>query len=137
VTNLGLDAFYWCFDISSVYFEGNAPASSNAFYAVPATAYYLPGSTGWDVFNTNSGISAVAWQPQIMTGDGSFGLVSNQFGFNVSWASNQKVAVDFCTNLANPLWQPLQTNTLSGGSAHFSDLQWTNSPGRFYRLRSP
>jgi hypothetical protein len=39
--------------------------------------------------------------------------------------------------LANPVWSPLQTNTLTGGSCYFSDSQWTNYPGRFYRLRSP
>jgi hypothetical protein len=41
------------------------------------------------------------------------------------------------TNLANPTWYPLQTNTLTGGSFYFSDPQWTNYPGRFYRIRSP
>ena len=29
------------------------------------------------------------------------------------------------------------TNTLTGGTAYFGDPQWTNYPGRFYRLRSP
>jgi hypothetical protein len=137
VTNIGLDAFYWCFGLSAVYFEGNAPASSNAFYAVPATAYYLPGTTGWDVFATNSGIATAPWQPQIQSNDGSFGVLSNQFGFNVTWASGQTVVVDTCTNLANPVWQPFQTNVLAGGSAYFGDPQWTNWPGRFYRVRSP
>ena len=40
-------------------------------------------------------------------------------------------------NLTNPIWSPVGTNTLNGGSSYFSDLQWTNYPGRFYRLRSP
>jgi hypothetical protein len=31
----------------------------------------------------------------------------------------------------------VQTNTLTGGSAYFSDPQWMNYPGRFYRIRSP
>jgi hypothetical protein len=47
------------------------------------------------------------------------------------------VVVEACTNLANPTWYPLATNTLSGGSAYFSDPQWTDYPTRFYRLRSP
>jgi hypothetical protein len=40
-------------------------------------------------------------------------------------------------SLANPTWIPLSTNTLSSGSAYFSDPQWTNYPRRFYRLRWP
>jgi hypothetical protein len=38
--------------------------------------------------------------------------------------------------------QALSTNTLNtfvgtNGTSYFSDPQWTNYPGRFYRLRSP
>ena len=39
-------------------------------------------------------------------------------------------------SLANPVWSPLETNTLSNGSHYFSDPQWTNYPVRFYRLHS-
>ena len=34
------------------------------------------------------------------------------------------------------IWSPLQTNTLAADSFHFSDPDWTNHPGRFYRVRS-
>jgi hypothetical protein len=51
--------------------------------------------------------------------------------------NGQTVIVDACTNLSNPVWQPVQTNTFTTGSAYFSDPQWTNYPNRFYRLRSP
>jgi hypothetical protein len=63
-------------------------------------------------------------------------MQTNQFGFNINWATGQTVAVEACTNLANPAWQPVQTNTLMTGTAYFSDPQWTNYPNRFYRLRS-
>jgi hypothetical protein len=43
--------------------------------------------------------------------------------------------VEASTNLHD--WQPVQTNTLIGGLTAFIDPQWTNYPGRFYRLRSP
>jgi len=33
--------------------------------------------------------------------------------------------------------QPVQTNILTRDSSYFSDPQWTNYPGLFYRLRSP
>src|ERR1035437_8096198 len=64
-----------------------------------------------------------------------FGLPT--FGFNITGDSNMVVVVEVCTNLSNPAWQPVQTNTLTGGTSNFSDPQWTNYPGRFYRLRSP
>jgi hypothetical protein len=63
--------------------------------------------------------------------------VTNPFSFNINWANGQTVVVEACTNLANPVWQPVQTNTLEIGTASFSDPQWTNYPNRFYRLRSP
>ena len=75
------------------------------------------------------------WQPQVQTSDGSFGVRNNQFGFTINWASGMTVVVEACTNLANPTWTPMATNTLTSGSAYFSDPQWTNYPSRFYRLR--
>jgi hypothetical protein len=62
-------------------------------------------------------------------------MQTNQFGFNITWASGQIVVVEASTDLIN--WQPVQTNTLTSGSVYFSDPQWTNYPGRFYRLRLP
>ena len=109
------------------------------FYADnDATVYYLPGTTGWTTFDANSGLNpAVLWNPQAQTGDASFGMKHNQFGFNITGSSDLVVVVEACTNLANPVWCPVGTNTLTGGSSYFSDSQGTNYPGRFYRLRSP
>jgi hypothetical protein len=47
------------------------------------------------------------------------------------------VVVEACTDPGNPIWLPVATNTLTGGSSYFSDPQWTHYPGRFYRLQSP
>ena len=69
--------------------------------------------------------------------DARFGGQTNQFSFNINWASGQTVVVEASSNLSNPDWQPVQTNTLTDGTAYFSDPQWTNYPNRFYRLRSP
>jgi hypothetical protein len=79
----------------------------------------------------------VLWTPQVQTSDTSFGVRTNRFGFNINWASDRVVVVEACTNLANPTWNPVGTNTLTGGWCYFSDPDWTNYPGRFYRLRSP
>jgi hypothetical protein len=90
---------------------------------------------GWG--STFDGVPTALWQPQVQTSDDSFGVRTNQFGFNMTWASGQVVVVEAATNLVSPTWLPLQTNTLTAGASYFSDPQWTNYPNRFYRLRSP
>jgi hypothetical protein len=139
VTDIGDDAFYDCANLTGVYFQGNAPSlGANVFdYDNKVTAYYLPGTTGWEDFVSSTGVPTTLWLPQMQTAGINFGEQTNQFSFNISWASGQTVVVEACTNLSNPDWQPVQTNTLTTGSAYFSDPQWTNYPGRFYRLRSP
>jgi hypothetical protein len=72
----------------------------------------------------------------VQTSDASFGVRTNQFGFTINWASGMTVVVEASTSLANPTWYPLDTNTLTSGTAYFSDPQWKNYPSRFYRLRS-
>jgi hypothetical protein len=80
-------------------------------------------------------LSADCHQMQIRSG--SPGVRTNQFGFNISGTSNIVVVVEASTNLANPTWSPVRTNTLTGGSTYFSDPQWTNYASRFYRLYRP
>ena len=83
------------------------------------TVYYLPGTTGWST--TFAGLPAVLWNPLIQTGDASFGVQNNQFGFDITGAANLTVVVEACTNLASPVWTPLQTVTLTNGLFYFSD----------------
>ena len=137
VTSIGYYAFYGCYGLTGAYFQGNAPSpDSDAFDGDNnATVYYLPGTTGWGL--TFDGLPTALWLPQAQTSDGNFGVQANQFGFDITWASGQTVVVEACTNLANTNWCPVATNTLTSGSSYFSDPQWTNYPGRFYRLRAP
>jgi hypothetical protein len=142
VTNIGPFAFVDCYLLTRVVFEGDAPsADASAFLDMtgfsysPATVYYLPGTTGWS--NTLAYVPTSLWLPETQTSDTSFGVNTNGFGFNINWVSGQRVVVEACTNLSHPDWQPVATNTLTGSTAYFSDPQWTNYPGRFYRLRSP
>jgi hypothetical protein len=137
VTYIGSSAFYSCTSLTGVYFRGNAPGLGSAVFsgADQSTVYYLPGSTGWSA--TFSDRPTALWLPQVQTGDASFGMRTNRFGFNIAWASGQTVVVDACTNLANPIWSPLQTNTLTGDTLYFSDPQWTNHPARCYRVGVP
>ena len=62
---------------------------------------------------------------------------TNQFGFTITWADNRVIVVEVNTDLADPVWTPVGTNTLSGGSSYFSDPEWKNNSRRFYRVRAP
>jgi hypothetical protein len=98
----------------------------------------LPGTTGWGDFSANTGLPAAPWylpNPMILNNDPSFGVQTNQFGFTISWATDISVVVEACTNPAHPVWSPVATNTLSSGTSYFSDPEWTNYTGRFYRLK--
>jgi hypothetical protein len=130
-------AFFGCSNLRRVYFEGDAPSfMADTFLpaSVSTTVYYLPGTTGW---GTNyDGVRTAVWQAQIQTADTSFGVKSNQFGFNVNWADGLSVVVEASPSLSHPTWSPLATNTLSGATFYFTDPQWRNYPSRFYRVRS-
>ena len=143
VTGMGYKAFSGCTSLTNVAFMGNAPSlGSNQtgwFYLVNnAVIHYLPGTSGWGP--TFAGLPTLPWalsNPLILNHDSSFGAQTNRFGFTISWATHASVVVEACTNLAHPIWSPVATNALTGGSAYFSDLQRTGSPAQFYRLRSP
>jgi hypothetical protein len=139
VSNLGSYGFDGCTSLTNVYFMGNAPTADSTVFDsdTTATAYYLPGTIGWGEFSTNTGLSTVLWNPEVQMDDGSFGVQNNLFGFNITGTNNYTVVVEACTNLANPVWTPLQTVTLTNGSVYFSDPQWTNYPNRFYGLGLP
>jgi hypothetical protein len=77
------------------------------------------------------------WNPGAQTGDSSFGVRTNQFGFNITGTTNIPIVVEANTNLGGNNWIALKTCTVTNGSIYFSDFQWTNYPGRFYRFRSP
>src|SRR5665213_2177305 len=103
VTNIGYGAFSGCASLTSVYFKGDSPAANGTVFvdyyfdggvSYKATAYILPGTTGWDVFSANTGIPAMPWVPFIQTGDADFGVRTNQFGFNINWVSGQTVVID-------------------------------------------
>jgi hypothetical protein len=137
VTSIADNAFAACNDLRGVYFEGDVPSADSTVFLSDTlvTAYYLPGTTGW---TTTFGGSPTALRlPQVQTTDGFFGVQSNQFGFNISWASNYSVTVQASTSLSSPSWTTLTNVTLTNGLFYFADANWTNSPARYYRLSSP
>jgi hypothetical protein len=147
-------SFYYCSNLASVYFEGDVPDVGSAVFNNSHTIdYFLPGVINSNVpgnptaFRGNpSDVDLEFWSlpyPLILDHSANFGVQSNAFGFIVSWATNNSVVVEACTNLSNPVWQPILTNTIvtdlihnSGGSFQFIDPQWTNLSQRFYRVRS-
>ncbi len=72
--------------------------------------------------------------PSILLNDGSFGVRSNRFGFDVSAGAGQVVVVETSTDLVN--WTDLVTNTVGASPFYFSDPLPPNSPRRFYRTRA-
>jgi BspA type Leucine rich repeat region (6 copies) len=152
VISIGYAAFSGCTSLTRANFQGDAP-SIPAFhfinyYGPPlfdvfsgannATVYYLSGTTNWGaMFGAFDPRPTMLWKPQMQAQNASFAVGSNQFGFDINWSSGQVIVVEACTNLTNPVWYPIQTNTLIGDSSLFSDPQWTNYSGRFYRVRSP
>ena len=55
----------------------------------------------------------------IVQSDSGFGVNANQFGFNINWTSGMVVVVDACTDLANPVWEPIKTNICTGSDYFF------------------
>ena len=119
---------------------GNSTNVTVTFAPVALTAYGGTVTINSDKTSGANTISAsgtgTIWRLAVQYDEG-FGVASNRFGFNLNWTSGRVVVVDACTNRINPVWSPLQTNTLTGTPTYFSDPKWTNLIGRFYRLRAP
>jgi hypothetical protein len=101
------------------------------------TVYYLPGASGWGAFSAGTDLPVVLWNPGIEAGGGSFGVQTNYFGFNITNTANLTVVVEVCTNLASPVWTPVQTVTLTRGSFYFSEPFQADTSSRFYGLVLP
>jgi len=71
--------------------------------------------------------------PVIVTNDGAFGIVSNQFGFSVDGVSGWIVIVERSTDLRQ--WFPFHTNTVGSSRIYFSDPDLWQAQHRFYRVR--
>ena len=74
VTNIGDGAFQYCVSLTNLFFNGNAPTyASDAFDGdTNATAYAVPGTTGWS--STFAGLPVVMapgilWPPQSQTAE--------------------------------------------------------------------
>jgi hypothetical protein len=136
---ISADAFCACQSLASLFVAGDAPILAPAAFAYDtnAIAYYLDSATGWSEFTESSGIPAVLWNAVIQTSDGNFGVRNGQFGFDIMGTINIPIVVESCSNLANPVWVPLQSLTLTNGLFYFSEPFQPDTAGRFYRISSP
>ena len=126
-----------CANLASATFLGNPPAmDSTVFYGDPnAVLYYLPGASGWSTpFN---GVPTLLWNAVVYAGPNSPGIQNQQFGFKVTGTAGLAVVVQGSTNLASPVWLPLQALTLTNGSAYFSEPVNADVPASFFRLSTP
>jgi hypothetical protein len=140
VRYIELMGFGNCPNLKAVYFMGDAPDTDpgsgfGVFSGSEATIYYLPGTSGWGPIFADR--PALLWNPEALTNDGSFGLRTNQFGFNITGTPNIPVSVEAASDQVSPAWLSLQTLTLTNGLVYFTDPECTNYPTRFYRIRSP
>ena len=94
-----------------------------------AQIYYFSGTTGWGT--TYGGLNTVGLHGSPIS---SIGVQPGGFGFTITGTNNQVIVIHACTNLVNPNWLPILTNTLNGTTFNFTDAQWKNHPGRFYRI---
>ncbi|MEI8340367.1 MAG: leucine-rich repeat protein [Verrucomicrobiota bacterium] len=133
LTSLGIWAFSYCPGLASVYFTGNSPGADSSTFSNDSslTLYYLPGTTGWT--NPWKNQPTICWNPRAQ----NFGVHNNEFGFTITGPNNLVVIVDGCSDLVHPVWVPLSTNTLTGGTSAFSDSQSSGYRARFYRFRAP
>ncbi len=115
--------------------EGEEPAgglvrSGSTLYGVT----YLGGITNAETDYGYGTVFGLTVPPQIQVNDGSFGVRTNCFGFNVTGFSNQVAFIEACTNPPTANWLSLQTNLLGDKPLYFRDSAWTNYPRRFYRV---
>jgi autotransporter-associated beta strand protein len=134
VTNITTNAF-WVGDSFKLF---DAASYYGAFAAVTLPA--LGSGLAWNTngLNTNGTLAVTrtglpVFDPLVRLGDGNFRLTfSGSNGQNYELRASTNVALAPVT-----LWDLLGSGTFDGNLATFDDLQATNYPRRFYRIRVP
>lgn len=120
---------------SAVDGNGRNADGADPFPSLILSSGALYGTTHYGGAAGQGTLFSLSIAPQIQVNDGSFGIRTNAFGFNVTGYSNRVVVVEACTNLADPIWVALQSNRLGSEPWYFSDPAWTDHPNRCYRVR--
>ncbi len=108
---------------------------SGYFQAPKSTAYYLPGSKGWE--NVDLSVPKFSWNPSAASNETEFVFHDGHFGFTIIGNTNHPVIIEATSDLNSPVWETVSTNRLDGNSAHFRDFQSPAHQKRFFRFRSP
>ena len=134
VTNLGDGAFYSCTSLINVYFQSNAPSLGGSYVFAGdtnATGYYLPGTTGWAAFSTNTTLPIVELTgiPVLAITAPTAGLQVSNATYTITGTAADTVAV---TNvyymLNNSSWTPAATaNNWTTWSAPVHLISGTNT----------
>ena len=129
--------FEGCNKLAFAHFQGNAPIGINGAIYNNKTSiiYFDPGTTGWA--NMIYGRQPKPWNPLAQYSFKTIAVESDQFRFNVVGTANLSFVIEAATNLVQPVWKPLSTNTEVNGTIYFTDPQWQDFPTRIYRLRMP
>jgi len=134
-TQVGGDLFYDCRSLPDVYFRGAAAGRSSSHHEDDeVTVYHSPDAAGWGAIY--DGHPTVLWNPQILTAGEAFGMKTNGFGFHFTESDGGLVVTETCTDLADGVWRPVQTNSMDGGTVYFLDSA-ANGRSGFYRLSMP
>ena len=132
VVSIGNASFASCIKLSGVLFWGNAPSVLLTTFSGDKNtiAYFLPGTTGWDDFSTNSRVQAVLVAPSIQITAPTADLqVSNSSCFISGTASNSfSITIsNVCYSLNNATWtNAMTTNNWSNWTAFVGLIAGTN-----------
>lgn len=146
VSTLGFGAFLECSSLRAVYFEGVKPKfgarpgvggiQTSIFYGARQTVvYHLPGASGWDG-STFAFQKLLPWHPQLFLDSTDVGVQGDGFQLSIYWALGRTIVLESLTNIEDPHWIPVSTNTLTTGVSTIRDLQRTRDALRLYRVRS-
>lgn len=134
---LGAEVFAQCPNLAAIHFQCLPPTVTNALFDSPSQAvvYHYPGAFGWG--DTWAERPVALWWPRLEVASPRADGLPGPVGFNVFWAEQARVIVDYCTNLTQGTWTSVSTNFISDGFFYFTDPTGTAKPQGFFRLRLP
>jgi hypothetical protein len=137
VSNFDWDPFSGCTNLLTVHFLGNAPNGNNELFigSPQAIVYFNRGTRGWSA--TYGGRPTQIWDPLVNLNVTTFGIKDGVYFFRGDGIVGTSCVLEFATDLAQPVWKLLSTNSVLNGTTSFADPQWQDSPSRFYRIRAP
>ena len=126
-------AFAYCTSLTTVDFPADAPIADCTVFSADtnATAYYLPGTTGWG--STVGGIPAVQFVPPQL----SLRITTNGCNVTFSTPTNHLYGLQTTTSLVGGVWSTILSNIPGTGfPTNYIDGA-AQVPQKFYRVYVP